>query len=499
MLNSVLRPVLRPVMSGVMDVVGGGSAPPLEGYDILLPYGQSNVFYGATKDPAIDVADAKIFQWGYNAPNANTIISANDPLDYVDVSGVSGGAGNGGVGDCIGHAMTFARNTYKPTYSAGRKIMLAGYAYGGQALANGMHLSANAPGSGYSLLISRALAAQAAGADSSTFKAIIFHQGEWDYQAYGGTAQNGVVNAYRACLLYLIDKARTDLSVANLPFLIGQMTEWSIDAAGARFSTNGIKIDRIHREMVNYIGYTGFAGNGGDGTGNVHYTAAEQRALAARHATAYAAALANARPACTWPQIDLPVSDFAVSNGGMDLSGGATSAWKSTMATGGRRGELVYAEVEAAAVASQTNLGYVGLTNCFLDPSNYHSGRTGNMTAAGSNSTQKAAGVWGGQPNSVTGWTMANAVSIGTITAGTRLRIAVNGVTGKAWIGKVGSAWPNSGDPAADSNPWITGIDSRVFIAASIYAGAGNTWRLHVNAGDFSGSVPSGFVPWGSP
>lgn len=470
---------------------------PALGYDILLPYGQSNVFYGDSKDVGIDVSDASIFQWGYNAPNTDTIIAANDPLDYVDTSGVNGQPGNAGLGDCIGHAMTFARNTYKPTYAAGRKILLAGYAYGGQRIATGGILSANHPGAGYTSFKTRALAAQTAGADSSEFKAVIFHQGEGDYQAYGATAQPGIIDAYRACLLYLIDQIRTDLSEPNLLFLLGQMTEWSIDLTSARFSTNGIKIDRIHREIINYINHTGFAGNGGDGTGDVHYTAAEQRSLAGRHATAYADALVNTRPACTWPQIDLPGGDFVVSNAGMDISGGATAGWKSAMATGGRKGELVYAEVEAYAVSSQTNLGFIGLTNCFMSRLNYLSGNSGNLTAAGSNSTQKAAGVWGGQPTSYTGWTLANAVSIGTLTAGTRIRFAVNLVTGKAWVGKVGSAWPNSGDPETDSNPWVTGIDSRVFLACSIYSGSGNTWRLHVDAGDFTGTVPSGFVPWG--
>lgn len=481
---------------GRLGAQASRASAPLAGYDILLPYGQSNVFYGATKNPAIDVADAKIVQWGYNSPNANTIIAANDPLDYYDTSGVAGSGGNGGVGDCIGHAMAFARDVWKPTYSAGRKIMLAGYAYGGQRITGTAWLSATAPGTGYSAFISRALAAQVAGADSSAFKAVIFHQGEGEYQQYLTTAVPQAVNNYRAFLIALIEKIRADLGVASLPFLIGQMTEWSIDATSARFNVNGIGIDKIHREMKNYLPYVGFAGNGGTGTGNVHYTAAEQRALALRHADSYTQAVSNTRPACTWPQIDIK-SGFSVANSGADLSGDSSSAWKSIMATGGRSGELVYAEVEAYAVANQTNLGKIGLSNNFLNGLGYLGENSGNLD--GANSTIKCASVWGGQPNSVIGWTSANAVSIGTITAGTRIRIAVNGVTGKAWIGKVGSAWPNSGDPETGANPWITGINSRVFIASSIYTGAGNIWRLHVNAGDFVGSVPSGFVPWGSP
>lgn len=472
----------------------------LAGYDILLPYGQSNVFYSTTaKDTGIDIADADIYQWGYNAPNANTIIAGNDPLDYVDTSNKAGDAGNGGVGNTIGHAMTFARDTYKPTYANGRKIMLAGYAYGGQAVASGGILSANHVGAGYTSFISRALAAQTAGADSSDFKAIIFHQGEAEATSYGAAAQPAVMAGYRACLMYLIDKARTDLGVADLPFILGQMTEYSIDAGSARYSTNGININKIHRELVNRIEYTGISSNGGDGTGAVHFSAAEQRNMAARHATTFTNALANSRPACKWPAIDTPPAGFTVSNGDMDICGDATSAWKTAQANGGRRGELVYMEFEAVAVASQANM-MCGLVNYFVDPTTYMAAATGNLSGAGSNSPKKAAAVWPSQANLVGGWTVDNAVSIGTVTAGDRIRIALNGSTGKAWIGKVGSAWPNSGDPAAGTNAWISGIGSteRVFPAVSINTAAGNKWRLHVNTGDFSGTVPTGFSAWGT-
>lgn len=494
-IQSPLRSPLQPLIGGVRR--GGAAAA---GYDILLPYGQSNVFYGSQKDPLVDIADPDIYQWGYNAPNANTIFAANDPLDYFDVSGVNGALGNNGAGDCIGHVMTFARTTYKPTYAAGRKILLAGAACGGQALSNGGTLSPNHPGIHYTSLITRALAAQTAGADASTFKLVMFHQGEGDYQAFAAVAQPGIVRAYRACLTHLVDKIRADLSAPELAFLLGQMTVWSVDAASARFSTNGINIDKIHRELVNRVDLTAFAGNGGDGAGDVHYTDDEQRNLAGRHAASYIAALANTRPACTWPTIDVPAAGFVVSGANMDISGDGTSAWKSAFATGGRKGELVYMEFEAVAVASQTNLGFCGLANCFQTDGNYLGQVSGNLSAAGNNSTMKAAGVYGGQPNSATGWTVANAVSIGTITAGTRIRIALNGATGKAWIGKVGSAWPASGDPEAGTNPWITGIGTteRVFPAVSIYTGAGNTWRLHVNTGDFTGVVPTGFSAWGT-
>jgi hypothetical protein len=465
------------------------------------------VFYGSAKNVSIDVGAADIFQYGYNAPNANTIIAAAEPLDYPDRSGVSGQTGNNGAGDCIGHDMAFVRDYIKPSVAAGQKLMLAGLAYGGQTITTNGSLSANASGSWYTTFITRALAALAAGGAGSTFGYMSFQQGEGDFQPYGNAAQAAVVNAYRACLLYLVDKARTDLSAPILPFLMGQMSAYSIDAGGVRYATNGVNIDHIHQELKNYIERVGFYGNGGDGTGDVHYSAAEQRNLAGRMPTAYTDALANTRPSSLWPSIDLPGGDFAVSNGGKDISGGAASAWKSVHATGGRIGEDVYFEFEVAAKNNNVNMGYCGITNCFLDRSNYLGATTGNLASAGNNSTKKQAAIWPAtQPHSVAGWTVVNAIAgsvFGNAAAGDRFGFLIRPSLGKAWVRKVGSAWPFSGDPDTGANPWISGISAteRIFPAVSIYTGSGNTWRLHTDASDLVGTdalAISGVSAWGN-
>jgi len=486
----------------------GGPFGAPAGYDIFMPYGQSNIFFGGFYDGSIDLTDPSIFQFGYNAPHANAIFAAQEPLDFRDDGNHVGGVNNTPPGNYIGHDMHFLRDYYKPNAAGGRRMLLCGNSYGGQGIDKLVPSTINGGTDGFlwTDFITRAPLALAAAGAGSQYKAVLFHQGEGDYQinwvppfvppnptALQIQNRQDIRRAYLAALIDLV-RSSSGLSVPNLPWVQGQVTVWSVDAGGANFGTEGVIQDKVNQELVNRVPYTGFAVNNGMGTSNVHYTAAEQRLFAAQYWIAYQAALLNTRSAVTWPAIDVPVSDFVVSNSNLDITGGAASNWKSAIANGGRIGEKFYAEMEAVAVASQTNM-MAGITAPFLDSSTYM-GNSGAIFGA----RTKGAAVWGGQPNSVTGWTVANAVSIGTITAGTRIKFAVDQTTGKAWVGKTGAAWPNSGDPASGTNPWITGIDAkhRIALAVSIFNGAGNKWRLHTNTGDFSDAVPSGFAPMGT-
>ena len=111
------------------------------------------------------------------------------------------------------------------------------------------------------------------------------------------------------------------------------------------------------------------------------------------------------------------------------------------------------------------------------------------------------------QPGIVNGWTATNPVLSGTfgiVTVGTRFGILVRPSMGKAWIRKVGVAWPFSGDPDAGTNPWISGITTteRIFPCCAMYTGTSNTWRLHTDANDLTGTdalAISGVSAWGAP
>jgi hypothetical protein len=89
-----------------------------------------------------------------------------------------------------------------------------------------------------------------------------------------------------------------------------------------------------------------------------------------------------------------------------------------------------------------------------------------------------------------------------TFTAGQVAMFAFNFSTLKAWVGKVGTGWYNSGDPAAGTGQTATissaatfYISSRVERIDAAPAG-GQQFSLRTQASQFTGSIPAGFSAW---
>lgn len=501
--------IWRPVYSGT-------GAP--DGYDIILIGGQSNQFYGLTKDGS-DTSDSRVYQFYSGGQGTADTVSpggANDPLDHPDTSGVAGPA--------IGHTVRFAVDSYigGGNLLSPRKVLLVPTAYGGsQVIAAGYPAWGvnTGRGGGASVgtlaasLVSRANAAKAL-SGTNTIKLLDWHQGEGDIFAYT-TLGLPIIAKYRWALLNTLKYFRDQIG-GNFPIVLGTLADWTSNTGdGVNYlAANAKLINKVIRAIAKKLPYVAVVDTISpspiaDGS-SVHFTAAGQRTYASRLATAYAAAVANTNypTSPTWDDIDYRntadgyAAGCTISNGGLDLTGDANSGWKTHIATMPNTSGLVYWEVKAQAVASATNLGFVGVCNQDFDTGNYLG-----QTQSNSGRHEAAAGIWGlaGQPSSVVGlvnspWNLRAALTLsGDIAVNDRFMFALNRATGKLWVGRNGT-WLGSGDPAAGTNEWINGIPTTdlVFIAASVLTGTGNTWRLQAKSGEFGYSPPSGFTAWGS-
>lgn len=480
------------------------------GYDIILATGDSNKYNGATLDGGLDVVDSSV---KYLLAGAEA--AAQEPLDYQP---------EGVTASKIGHDVHFAIDYYKANglLLGSRKVLIVPVAKGGSAsyfdaasewaLLGGTTGTPTTDGTGGDSLIPATLSpaltdALALGGGTNTTKAVLHMEGVNAYSSYGNTFQAAVLSTYRWRLHRTIQALR-NLVGATVPILVCRMTKDAINAAGGDYSTNGVVVDRMLQAIPRNFPYTGCADSqsptelGGDGiSAEVHFTAAEQRTLAARYYTAYVAALANTGRTVTWdPDVMLAADGFTagytLGNSNLDLSGDANSNWKTARTTGPSRGstDKLYIEIKVQAAASVTNLGMLGLCNADFNMSQ------GVYLGQGSNggATNRQAAHWGIGNNDTVGWTKT---WTGTMTwaANDIIQLAIDRALGYAWIGK-NNTWQNSGDPAAGTNPWVSGIatDDVVYVGASIYTGTGNTWRLQPTSASQTYSPPSGFSAWGA-
>lgn len=193
---------------------GAGAAPTDVGYDIVLLWGQSNMVGQNTgaDTAAIDTTDPRIRVVPFGGTYAGQVVLAVDPLNHP------GGATG------VGPGMPFAR-AYAASVPPNRRVLLVPSAVGGSVFegldsGGGTHrwkVSATDDGTNlYKNAIRAAKAAKDLAGPNSRFAAILWHQGESD--GINGTA----AATYQTDLDALIDAARTDLAVADLPFVVGQ-------------------------------------------------------------------------------------------------------------------------------------------------------------------------------------------------------------------------------------------------------------------------------------
>jgi hypothetical protein len=88
-----------------------------------------------------------------------------------------------------------------------------------------------------------------------------------------------------------------------------------------------------------------------------------------------------------------------------------------------------------------------------------------------------------------------------TFTAGQVAMFAVNNTNGKCWLGKVGTGWYASGDPAAGTGQVVTLATGLFHLGAALEVDgtpptAGAQFSLRTQSSQFTGSIPSGFSAW---
>jgi hypothetical protein len=116
--------------------------------------------------------------------------------------------------------------------------------------------------------------------ESGTLKAILWHQGESD-------SQPGKAEIYAEKLHALIARFRKELNAPDVPFLAGQMGQFSEQP----WSDAKKLVDRAHQELPNKVPHTAFINSDelthkGD---KVHFDARSSREFGRRYAEAYLA------------------------------------------------------------------------------------------------------------------------------------------------------------------------------------------------------------------
>lgn len=127
-----------------------------------------------------------------------------------------------------------------------------------------------------------AMARLAVAAKHGRLRAILWHQGESD-----ATPERSVV--YAAKLRALIARFRSELGDPNLPFVIGQLGQFS----GRPWSADMRRVDSVHRAIAASVPHVAFVSAQGlrDKGDALHFDAASARALGERYAAAYLAVM----------------------------------------------------------------------------------------------------------------------------------------------------------------------------------------------------------------
>jgi len=118
-------------------------------------------------------------------------------------------------------------------------------------------------------------------------RAILWHQGESD-------AHPGLSERYAEKLRALIARFRSDLNAPELPFIIGQLGQFS----SRSWNVDVRRVDSVHRAIAATVPHVAYVSSDGlrDKGDTLHFDAASQREFGERYARAYLA-LQSARRA----------------------------------------------------------------------------------------------------------------------------------------------------------------------------------------------------------
>lgn len=166
---------------------------------------------------------------------------------------------------------------------------------------------------------------------------------------------------------------------------------------------------------------------------------------------------------------------YTSSNGNLTTYGGNTNCYFSMPVTG-----KMYFEAYCSSLAGGGQMGFVKNASIATNTVGYNQ--------AGYYGVNYASG-------SVTYWVNGtnDGINHGTI-SGNTLKFAVDGATGKVWIGS-GSTWFGSGDPANGTNPAFTLSLSSGDLIYPMITSQSSTYTFTINAGQqtFGNAAPSGF------
>lgn len=252
------------------------------GYDVIVLMGQSNMVGNGTTINLnyTDPVNSKVWRWVTSANGTAALASyksqitlASDPLGHPDT--LSG----------VGPGMEFAR-WYSGLTSENRRVLLVPTAVQATQLVTTTPPTWNSTvvGSLLDNAIGYANAAITAAGANARVKAFLWLQGESDALASASSS------AYQTALDALITKVRSQVTGATsaTPFVIASMVpSWAATPNGT-----SVSIATVHAATPGRVSYTGYAA-GPTGSGNIHYTEAEQRTLGRSLVTAYVSALTN--------------------------------------------------------------------------------------------------------------------------------------------------------------------------------------------------------------
>lgn len=266
------------------EELGSGLVDPDDvGFDIVLPFGQSNMAGRGALDALIDMADSRVWQWGCDSAQTayyQKIFSGADPLHMRE-----------GIATAkTGPATSFAR-AYAATIPTNRRVLLIPFAEGGTGLTSGAGNPKWTPGSpGGSLYenaiaqANLAIAAAQAVYPNSRFVGACMVQGEND--AIAGVSQAVYATALKALIAGFRERIT---GAANSWFIIGGMVPERIAAYPALYNPIVAAHQQVAAETdkcAYTAGPTGYAAVGD----TIHYASPGSRILGTRMALAVRAA-----------------------------------------------------------------------------------------------------------------------------------------------------------------------------------------------------------------
>ncbi len=171
------------------------------------------------------------------------------------------------------------------------------------------------------------------------------------------------------------------------------------------------------------------------------------------------------------------LGDIALSNGDLTAINSNDGVYGTAYSTISVPSGKYYVEIETI-IGVGIN-AFVGVASTVSRPRDSYTGSTSNSWGYYSN----GGGLYNSGSSSAFGADYRNATSV--------IGIAVDGSTGNVWF-SLNNVWQNSGDPAAGTNPAITGISGSIFIAVS-GEDSGATFNGRFTSGSLTGTVPTGF------